>query len=144
MLAVKTPSYIKFLLVISSIFCLDSCSKTEGEGGTSSIKGRVYAKYYNKQLTTLHAEKYAPEEDVYIIYGDEVTFGDNQNTNFDGYYEFKFLRPGKYKIYSYSRDTAGASIGAMNQNAPNVAIIQEIEITKRGQVITATDLAIIK
>lgn len=137
--------YFSFaLLSLVSILSFNSCSKSEGEGGTSSIRGKVYAKYYNKSVTIAFDEKYAPEEDVYIIYGNDVTYGDNQNTNYDGTYEFRYLRPGKYKIYSYSRDTTGAYNGTVNQYSPHVAKIKEVEITERGQVVTVDDINIIK
>ena len=132
------------LLCIISILSFNSCTKSEGEGGTSSIRGKVFAKYYNKNVTIAYDQKYAPEEDVYFIYGNSVTYGDNQNTNYDGTYEFKYLRPGKYKIYSYSRDTTGAYNGTVNQYSPDVAIIKEVEITERGQIVTVEDINIIK
>ncbi|MFM7023093.1 MAG: hypothetical protein ACKOXB_08950 [Flavobacteriales bacterium] len=124
-------------------FCL-SCSKSEGEGGTSSIRGKVYAKIYNKNITAVNAEGYAPEEDVYIIYGDQVTYSDNQNTNYDGYYEFKYLRPGNYKVYAYSRDSTGAYKYNVNTNAPAVAVIAEVKISTNYETVVVPDISIIK
>jgi len=134
----------KLVVSIAICFSLNSCTKAEGEGGTANIRGRIYAKYYNKSVTTLYEEKYAPKENVYIIYGDAVTYGNDQDSNYDGYYEFKYLRPGKYKIYAYSRDTTGASVGLVNQYAPPIAIVQEIEITKSGETVNVPDISIIK
>jgi hypothetical protein len=69
-------------LIFSTLVVLllvSSCAKDAGEGGTSSIKGKVWGKYYNKTFTSLIGETYAPDKDVYIIYGDDATYGDKQN-----------------------------------------------------------------
>lgn len=113
-----------------------SCSKDAGEGGTSSIRGKVYAKYYNKTFTSLIGEAYAPDQDVYIIYGDDVTYGDKQKTCYDGSFEFKYLRKGTYKVYAYSLDTT------LTNPATQFAVIAEVKITKSGETIVTDNLLI--
>ena len=113
-----------------------SCAKDAGEGGTSSIKGKVYAKYYNKTFTSLIGETYAPDKDVYIIFGDDVTYGDKQKTCYDGSFEFKYLRKGKYKVYAYSLDTT------LTNPSTQFAVIAEVEITKNGETEVTNDIVI--
>ena len=113
-----------------------SCAKDAGEGGTSSIKGKVYAKYYNKTFTSLIGETYAPDKDVYIIFGDDVTYGDKQKTCYDGSFEFKYLRKGKYKVYAYSLDTT------LTNPSTQFAVIAEVEITKNGETVVTNDIVI--
>ena len=87
---------------------------------------------------------YAPKIDVYIIYGDNVTYGDDQKTNYDGSYEFRYLRKGGYKIYAYTRVSAGTYQGAPNQLAPDIAVVQSVSIGSSGETVTVPDIKIIK
>ena len=119
------------------VLCFTSCSKEAGEGGTSSVFGKVYVKDYNSTYTVLQDEYYAPEEDVYIVYGDDRTFSDRVNTNYDGTFEFKYLRKGIYHIYAYSEDSTLQSSG-------KYAVIRDVEITKNSQEVEATEIVIFK
>lgn len=86
-------------LLIGLIFV--SCHKSEGEGGTSTIKGKVYIENYNS-VGSLVGEYDGAEEDVYIIYGEtSTTYNDKFETSFDGSFEFNFLAKGKYRIFAY-------------------------------------------
>lgn len=118
-----------------------SCAKEPGEGGNSSIRGKVYGIYYNKSLTAQTGKGYVQDQDVYIIYGDEVSFGDRVRTSYDGAYEFKYLRKGKYKIYTYSRDT---TMNTAAYPSGDREVIAEVEITRNKQVAEVPDLVIIK
>ncbi len=123
---------------------LNSCKKEAGEGGTSHIQGRVYAKYYNKNFSTMSAAGYAPDIDVYIIYGDEHSYGERVRTSYDGAFEFKYLQKGKYKVFAYSKDSTGAYTNHVNQYAPDIAILKEVEITKNKQTIELEDIQIVQ
>jgi hypothetical protein len=126
-------------LIFSTLVVLllvSSCAKDAGEGGTSSIKGKVWGKYYNKTFTSLIGETYAPDKDVYIIYGDDATYGDKQKTCYDGSFEFKYLRKGKYKVYAYSLDTT------LTNPSTQFAVIAEVEITKNGETVVTNDIVI--
>lgn len=79
-----------------------SCETIEGEGGTSSISGKVFVKDYDAD-GDLKDAYYAGEWAVYIIYGDEEIYGDRMDTHFDGGYKFSSLYPGEYTIYTYSK-----------------------------------------
>ncbi|MBI5540392.1 MAG: hypothetical protein HY951_10070 [Bacteroidia bacterium] len=123
-------------LIILTMVVLSSCSKKPGEGGSSNIKGKVYAKYYNKTFTLLEGQGYAPDKDIYIIYGDEASYGDRTRTNYDGTYEFQFLRKGKYRIYVYSKDSTLTIPSGVN------SIITDVEITGNRQTVIVPDLKI--
>ncbi len=125
---------INFLLAVLTLG-IGACKKEAGEGGDSSVKGKILVKDYNSSFTSKNGEYDGADEDVYIIYGDDVSFGDRERASYNGMYEFKYLRPGKYKIYAYSKDSSGAYINQVNLNAPPKAVIQEVEITKSGQVV---------
>ena len=116
---------------------LISCSKEAGEGGSSSIFGKVYAKNYDPTFTQLLGQYYIADENVYIIYGDDQTYSNKIATNPDGLYEFKYLRPGKYTVYTYSKDSTFQTLN-------KVAILKTVEITESDQSIEVPDLVIIK
>ena len=105
---------MKNLTVVMCLFLvLAGCHKNAGEGGTSSIKGKVYIRDYNS-AGQLQAEYYATEERVYIIYGDADFYGNDKRTSFDGTYQFDFLRKGTYTIFAYqSCDTCASGVEAV-------------------------------
>jgi hypothetical protein len=125
------------LLCITLLFT--NCTKEEGEGGKATIKGKVFAKYYNSSFTNLITTGYAQEEDVYIIYGDNESFNDRTKTNYDGTFDFDYLRPGKYTVYVYSKDSA-QSIYTIPTGKYPVKI--EIEIGKKDKEVELDDLVI--
>jgi hypothetical protein len=121
-----------------------SCKKEEGVGGTSTIKGKVILHDYDASYQNPVPLEIGPvaNEDVYIIYGSDGTvYNDDFKTSFDGTYEFKFLQKGKYKLFAYSKDSSGASIG--NPSNKDIPVFLEIEITSNGSTVNAPDLIII-
>ncbi len=120
-----------------------SCKKEAGEGGTSTITGKIKKTNYNSNFSAIYGNYVAADQDVYIIYGNELSFGERSRTSYDGTYVFKFLRPGKYKIYAYSRDTTGLYQNKPNTNLPDVAVVKETEITKEKQRVDVNDIVII-
>lgn len=93
-----------FIVLLCFLIGLGSCKKDEGFGGNSAIKGRLVLKQYNNDYSLLIDSAPAKEQDIFIIFGNDPDIGDRVRTNFDGYFEFKFLREGKYTIYYYSED----------------------------------------
>ena len=138
----KSISFLSVSLIF--LMFISSCKKDAGEGGTSSIYGKVYARYYNKNFSVLADSAYAPDLYVYIIYGNNSTYGTRQKTTYDGSYKFKYLEKGTYKIYTYSKDSTGAYKNYVNQYSPDVAIIEEVKITKRKQNIEVKDINIVQ
>ena len=108
------------LMFIFLLFLAVSCKKKEGKGGKLSIKGKVFANYYNKTFTDKRYSEYDSDRDVFIMYGDENINGDNTKTSLDGSYEFKYLNKGKYKIYVYTTDKT---------TQLETAVVKEVELT---------------
>lgn len=77
------------------------CTKNEGVGGSSIIKGKITETKYNSSGVAT-ATYPASDFDVYIIYGSGNTFyNDDVKTSYDGSYQFKYLEKGDYTIFVY-------------------------------------------
>jgi len=126
----------KLLLLLAglTVFLL-SCEKDPGEGGKSTIYGKVYVKDYNSTFTILQEEYYGPDIWVYIIYGDDRDYSDRILTSYDGTYEFKYLRPGTYHVYAYSKDST------LQTNAL-LPVIRDVEVPKKKQEVEVEDIVI--
>ena len=127
---------IKFLsLLYISIICLfaASCSKEPGEGGSSSISGKVFG-YDINTAGVITDSAYTGDYRVFISYGDEGTADNDIRTSYTGQYSFKGLQKGKYCVYVFSQcDTC-----VFNQNY----LTQVVEITKNNQEIALPDFKI--
>ncbi|MBN1822611.1 MAG: hypothetical protein JXR31_07955 [Prolixibacteraceae bacterium] len=126
---------ILYILIVS-VFILFSCEKEEGEGGTSTISGQVLVKNYNSDFSVKLGEYYAPEIDVYIIYGDDEIYSDRFKTGIDGWYRFQYLTKGKYTVYALSADSTRQSPSGV------VVVKKEVEVTKNNQSVVVDDLVI--
>lgn len=127
---------IYFFAVFLSAILASSCKKGPGEGGNSSIYGKVWVRDFNSNFTILYGEYNGADEDVYIVYGDEKGSSDRVRSNYDGTYEFKYLRPGNYKVYVYSKDST------MSSPSGSVTVIKEVEITARKQEVEVPKITI--
>jgi len=131
---------IGFIATAALLTITCACKKPAGEGGNSAIKGTVYTKNYNSNFSTLLGQYPGSDVDVFIIYGDEVNFGDRTRSGPDGVFEFKYLRKGNYKIYVYSKDSV-ATVGYPHSmtnpdvNAPDMAVFKNTEIKKRKETV---------
>jgi len=114
-----------------------SCAKTEGEGGLATIRGRVLVKEYNSTFTVLQEEYYGYDEDVFIIFGDGKKVDGRERTTYDGWFEFRYLRPGNYRVYAYSKDST-------LQTGAKIPVILEVTITGRKEVVELDELIIFK
>ncbi len=124
------------LLAIVLTITSTSCKKSAGEGGNSSITGNVWAQKWNGTFTVLTGEGAGENVDVFIIYGTDTSYGDKISTSPDGTFEFKYLRPGAYKIYVYSKTTT-----TVNPNG-KVAVSVDVEITKKKQSVDAGKITV--
>ena len=132
-------SYLLF--TISAAVLFTSCKKEAGDGGNSSIKGRVTKELrvvLNNPGTAVGTFP-AADQDVYIIYGDHVSPDDRVQTNYDGEYEFLYLRPGNYKVYVFSNDTNAV---AVPWDEEHMTVLQELEITDNEQQLVADDMTV--
>lgn len=120
-------------LVFGAAALVVSCKKTPGDGGLATIRGNVVEeiRFVLTNPATYATEYPAPDEDVWIVYGDNVSPNERVRTNYDGEFEFQFLRPGEYTIYVYSNDTTGATDVAPDR----MPVIKKITIDERRQDI---------
>lgn len=132
--------------LLSIVYCLflSSCKKESGSGGNSSIKGKIWVRQYVLNFSSLDEEYAGADEEVYIIYGDETSYGDRIRSDYEGDFEFKYLRKGSYKIYVYSEDSAAIVEPPIHPYAPKIAIIKEVEITDKKQTVDAGTFTILK
>ena len=98
-------------MLILPIFILfmvfSSCRKVEGPGGSVTIKGVVIERNH---VGTSIFEYPAADQDVYIIYGSENSFYDDDvSTSYDGSFEFRYLQKGDYQIFAYQDNPSVAS-----------------------------------
>jgi len=130
-----------FIWVIAVLLALVSCKKEAGDGGNSSIKGKISRELrivLNNPGTAVGTFP-AADEDVYIIYGDHISPDDRVQTNYEGEYEFLYLRPGKYKVYAFSKDTNSV---AVPWDEDHMTVLQELEITDGNQQVIPDDMMI--
>ena len=130
-----------FLLTICAVSTLVSCKKEAGDGGNSSIAGKVTKELrvvLNNPSTAVGTFP-AADEDVYIIYGDHISPDDRIKTNYEGEYEFLYLRPGNYKVYVFSNDTNAVVVPWSEEH---MTVLKEIEITDNEQQVIVDDMSI--
>jgi hypothetical protein len=125
----------------AALLAFVSCKKEAGDGGNSSIKGKITRelRVVLNNPTTVTGTFPAADEDVYIIYDDHVSPDDRVQTNYDGEYEFLYLRPGKYTVYAFSKDTNAV---AVLWDEDHMTVLQELEITDGNQQVLAADMTI--
>ena len=117
----------KFLLFVTLGIVISSCSKYEGEGGSSTIKGVVREQRFNS-LGNLISEYPVSDKDVFIIYGNESTFYDDDiKTSYDGSFEFRYLKKGNYTVFVYE-DCSTCPSGVKEVKIP-------VEITNNNQIV---------
>ena len=131
----------KILLIIFllAIIFLVSCKKEPGIGGDASIRGKVYVKHYNPQFSHLLGEYYGPDIYVYIIYGNNISYGSRIKSTYEGAFEFKYLYEGDYKVYAYSKDSSAVVNGLVR---PDSAVVRQVSITGRNDDADVGDIVI--
>ena len=131
----KSFSVLLVILLSTVVF---SCSKEAGEGGNSTIYGKIIAYNYNAEFTNLKGIYPAADEDVFIIYGDDHSYSQRVRTSYDGVYEFKYLRPGDYTVFAYSKDSTLTMASGM------YAVIKKVNIKGNKQIVEVEDMKIFR
>ncbi|MDR3236159.1 MAG: hypothetical protein LBT48_05455 [Prevotellaceae bacterium] len=103
-----------FYLVLPLVFLsFLSCNKDEGFGGSSSVEGLVYEVVHSDDNYPVDNNSFkvdtilAAKKDVYLIFGNQGYFGDDVETDMNGFYRFDYLRKGNYTVYAYSEYADG-------------------------------------
>lgn len=133
-----------FLLpALALVLSIASCDSGPGPGGQATITGKVYAKGNWNSTCTLYRDStngftpfYVPDVEVYLMFGDEPSYGERVRTAPDGTYQFKYLRKGNYTVYTYSNDCTTPSGTA--------TVYATVEVTEKKQEVTLTNLRINK
>ena len=119
------------LLTVIFACCFIACNK-EGEGGRATIEGTVYTINHPDDTYTLETDTIpSVKTDVFIIYGDDNYIGDDIETDQNGHYRFKYLKPGTYTILAYSVYSSGRK----------EAVTQTVTV-KGGATVTVPDIYI--
>ena len=137
---------ITFLFVASIALVLASCKKPAGEGGRATITGKIWVENYSTlnnigSTYTFKGEFAGADEDVYIIYGDDLSYGNKTKSGPDGVFEFKYLRKGDYKVYVQSKDTTRASY-FYGSGIKTVSV--DVTIGDKKETVTTENLVIYK
>ena len=111
--------YFKFLLALFvGASLLSACNKGPGEGGTSTLQGYVKLVHHpDNDLTLTPDTMAAAKTDVFIVYGDEAYFGNDVETDPNGMYQFEYLLPGDYTVFSYSTLPSGEKVAVSEKVA---------------------------
>lgn len=122
---------ILYTLAIVLAVVFTSCKKPAGSGGQATITGKVHVTNFSMTagIYVENGQYYGPDEDVYLIYGDDNTYSERNRTGPNGEFEFRYLRPGSYRVYVFSKDKD--AIVAGNAFAPMIA--KEITVTIGGK-----------
>ena len=120
-----------FTIGIGMLLLFSQCQKEAGDGGLATIKGSVIKEYravLNNPLNSVQLP--ALDQEIYIVYGDNISPSDKVVTDYKGDFSFSGLRKGDYTIYTYSQDTSATATAALS----NMAIVSKVKITERDQV----------
>jgi hypothetical protein len=132
----------KTLFFLALVLALVACKKDPGIGGAGTISGSI-TKEFRVVLTNPATALYtvpAADLNVYIVYGNHISPDDKIVTNYNGEFEFRNLRKGKYTVYAYSMDTTGQNPPASEPS--KMVVLKEIELTDNEDHAVVSDLMI--
>ncbi len=111
--------------ILACFLILTSCKKEPGIGGNSSIQGHIDVHHYNASFSQLLGIYPAADHYVYIVYGSHNGYDKRIKTDYDGNFEFNYLYPGDYSIYTYSLDSTGMILSGQS------VIKQDVHLGKK-------------
>jgi len=123
------------LFVVCSLFY--SCKKEPGVGGHSSISGHVTIRHYNANFNQYLGTYDGADQYVYIVYGNHSGYDLRLKTDYNGNFQFNYLYPGDYSIYTYSLDS---TLQALNGT---VAVVKTVNLGKK-EALELPDFTIFK
>ncbi|MBI3500855.1 MAG: hypothetical protein HY063_03590 [Bacteroidetes bacterium] len=143
----KKSSLIIFIFFITLSGVEVSCKKVPGTGGRATIKGKIWVRQYGTAnfSSPLLAQYAGTNQTVHIIYGDDLGESSNDVTDYNGEFQFQYLRKGSYKVYVYSADSVKCSTaGSSAIYIPPIAVVSEVTITEKKQTIDLGTITILK
>jgi hypothetical protein len=78
----------------------------------------------------------AADVDVYLIFGGDRSYSLRVRSNYEGIYEFKYLRPGDYTVYTYSKDST------LKLPSEMYAIVKNVTVTENHQSIEVPEIKV--
>jgi len=123
------------IIILLALFTT-SCRKGEGKGGKATITGKVFVHYYNQVGSSIQKSYYARDEDVFIVYGDNTFYDDKVATHYDGSYQFDYLMPGNYTVFTYSKDVDGSADNS------KIVVLEEVTISEKNETVVLEDFVI--
>jgi hypothetical protein len=133
-----------FLIICTIAIGFTACEKDTGEGGTSVIEGQVYKihTFQNSSTGAMDTLYYQLDsgKDVFIIYSDNETevYDDKFETDYNGRYNFEYLRKGDYTLYTYADSI---DVNNVNYDYP---IFKHIKINSNNSDNSVEDFVIEK
>ena len=133
-----------FLIIYTVAFGFIACEKDAGEGGTSVIEGQVYKihTFQNSSTGAMDTLYYQLDsgKDIFIIYSDNETevYDDKFETDYNGRYNFEYLRKGDYTLYTYADSI---DVNNVNYDYP---IFKHIKINSNNSDNSVEDFVIEK
>lgn len=130
----KRFAFVYFVGLLFLTLPLSGCKKVEGPGGAATIQGKINIQVYDGAENLIN-EYEGHKFDVYIIYGDDPTetyFDDDVETSYDGTFKFRYLEPGKYRIFFY--EDCNNSQQSTCYSGKVVTEI-EVEITDKKEIV---------
>ena len=133
-----------FLIICAISVGFTACKKEAGEGGTSVIEGQVYKihTFQNASTGAMDTLYYQLDsgKDVFIIYSDNETevYDDKFETDYNGKYNFEYLRKGDYTLYTYADSI---DVNNVNYDYP---IFKHIKISSNNSDNSVEDFVIEK
>jgi hypothetical protein len=106
-------------------------------GGHSSISGHVTIRHYNANFNQYLGTYDGADQYVYIVYGNHSGYDLRLKTDYNGNFQFNYLYPGDYSIYTYSLDS---TLQALNGT---VAVVKTVNLGKK-EALELPDFTIFK
>tara|TARA_B110000285_G_scaffold184948_1_gene209690 strand:- start:262 stop:666 length:405 start_codon:yes stop_codon:yes gene_type:complete len=130
----KVKSFFGIIILLA--LSITSCRKGEGKGGKATITGKVYVHHYINLGAQNDKSYYARDKDVFIVYGTNTFYDDKVATHHDGSYQFDYLMPGNYTVYTYSKDVDGSA------DNPRILVLEEVTISSKKETVELDDFVI--
>jgi hypothetical protein len=140
--------FLSITVFISGLVLFSSCKKVEGEGGRSSIIGKIMIneRLYVQSNLSDSVSYPGATEDIYIVYGtDDSYFDDKIECSYDGSFQFNFLQPGTYTIFGYNKIfSKGSNIGNNDDDHYTLEVVKQTVVLKKKETLDLGTITLIK